>query len=87
MPQLVTSWFKKTQADLAKFTGAKSHSKALVELGILGSNDCKDFHRLFKDSAGYEKAPVTRDPLKRADHKKKQLLAIMKFIEEQPLPS
>jgi hypothetical protein len=42
---------------------------------------------LWKASGGYEKAPDPQDPLKQADHKKKQLEATMKFIQERPLPS
>ncbi len=42
---------------------------------------------MFKASGGYEKAPNTPDPLKKAEHKKKQLDATMKFIKEKPLPS
>jgi hypothetical protein len=72
---------------MEKFTGATVRSKVLRALGILGQQDYKDLNRLWKDSRGYEKAPHTPNPLKKADHKKKQLEATMKFIQETPLPS
>jgi hypothetical protein len=42
---------------------------------------------MFKKNGGYEKAPDTRDPVQKEEHKKKQLEATMKFIQQHPLPS
>ena len=42
---------------------------------------------MFKKNGGYEKAPETKDPVQKAVHKKKQLEATMKFIQQHPLPS
>ena len=83
----MTTWFEATQSDLAEFKGPTARNKALVELGIPGQRDFKDFNRLFKASAGYQKATGTKDALKKAEHKRKQLDARMKFIEECTLPS
>ena len=83
----MTTWFENTQSDLAEFKGPKQRSKALVELGILGQRDFKDFNRLFKASAGYQKATGTTDALEKAEHTRKQLDATMHFIEERTLPS
>jgi hypothetical protein len=83
----VTTWFENTQSDLAEFKGPKQRSKALVELGILGQRDFQDFNRLFKASAGYQKATGTTDALEKAEHTRKQLDATMHFIEERTLPS
>jgi hypothetical protein len=83
----VTTWFETTQSDLAEFNSPTARNKALVKLGILGQRDFVDFNRLFKASAGYQKATGTRDALDKAEHKRKQLDATMKFIEEHTLPS
>jgi hypothetical protein len=83
----VTTWFENTQSDLAEFKGPKQRSKALVELGILGQRDFQDFNRLFKASAGYQKATGTTDALEKAEQRRKQLDATMHFIEERTLPS
>jgi hypothetical protein len=84
---VVTTWFESTVSDLEKVTGPAARGDALRALGILRLEDFKDFNRLFKQSGGWEKAPVTKDPVKKAAHKTKHLLLTMKFIEEHPLPS
>ncbi len=87
LPQSVTMWFESTKSGIAKVTGMKARGKALRALGIPGQEDFKDFNRLFKDSGRYEKAPITKDLVKQAEHKKKQLEETMKFLEQHPLPS
>jgi hypothetical protein len=87
LPEVVTTWFESTKSGIAKLKGTKARSKALRELGILGQKDFKDFNSLFKKNGGYEKAPDTRDPVQKEEHKKKQLEATMKFIQQHPLPS
>jgi hypothetical protein len=85
LPPVVTTWFEATLSDLEKVTGPTARSKALRALGILRLQDYKDFHRLFRKSGGYKKAPA--DPALKAAHKAKHLQEIMKFIKEHPLPS
>jgi hypothetical protein len=50
-----------------------------AESSAIGASIFKDFNKLFKASAGYEKTPDTKDPLKQGDHKKKQLEAKLKL--------
>jgi hypothetical protein len=87
LPQIVTTWFESTLSDLEKVTGPTARGDALRALGILRLEYYRDFNRLFKKSAGWEKAPRAEDPALRAAHKAKHLQETMKFIKEHPLPS
>jgi hypothetical protein len=87
LPKDVTTWFETTKSGIAKVKGPRPRSKALRELGILGQADYKEFNKLFKKNGGYEKTPAHTDPGERAEHKKEQLEAKMKFIRQHPLPS
>jgi hypothetical protein len=66
LPQVVTTWFESTLSDLEEVTGPTTRSKALRALGILRHQDWQDFNTLFKNSVGYENAPVTKDPVQQS---------------------
>ena len=83
----VHQWFAGVQSDLAKFKHSGVRSKELKKLGIFGQSDFKDFNRMFKESNGFENAPKTDNAVVKAEHKRKQLNARMKFVESTILPS